>query len=51
MAEYRGDWFLCYHRLIDPERTVLRETCISKVQFVDGKPVVDVDQVINWSSC
>lgn len=46
MAEFRGEWVLCYHRLIDPERTLLRETCISTVQFTDGKPVVDVHLLI-----
>ncbi|MDQ0112799.1 family 43 glycosylhydrolase [Paenibacillus harenae] len=47
MAEYRGDWYLSYHRLIDPGSTVLRETCISKIEFIDGKPNVDVDRWIS----
>lgn len=46
MTEYKGDWYLVYHRLIDLDRTLLRETCISKVDFIDGKPVVDVDKQI-----
>jgi len=45
MAEYKGDWYLCYHRLIDPATTVLRETCISKIEFIEGRPTVNVD---NW---
>lgn len=47
MAKYEGDWYLCYHRLIDPSSTVLRETCISKIDFNDGKPSVDVDHWIS----
>lgn len=47
MAKYEGDWYLSYHRLIDPSRTVLRETCISKIDFSDGKPIVDVDRWIS----
>ncbi len=46
MTEYKGDWYLVYHRLIDPTRTLLRETCISKVDFDNGKPVVDVNKTI-----
>lgn len=45
IAEYEGEWVLCYHRLIDPESTQLRETCISRIEFVDGKPFVDVDRL------
>ena len=47
MAKYEGDWYLCYHRLIDPSSTVLRETCISKIEFSDGKPFVNVDRWIS----
>ncbi|CAM3192806.1 hypothetical protein PALU110988_07715 [Paenibacillus lupini] len=43
MARYEDGWVLCYHRLIDPETTVLRETCISKMEFIDGKLIVNVD--------
>lgn len=46
MTEYQGDWYLVYHRLIDPENSLLRETCISKIDFIDGKPFVDVDTQI-----
>jgi xylan 1,4-beta-xylosidase len=49
MARYRDGWVLCYHRLIDPSESVLRETCISQIQFVNGIPQVDVDQVIGGS--
>ncbi len=35
-------WILCYHRLVDPEHSYMRETCIGRVQFEDGKPVVRV---------
>ena len=44
MTEYNGEWLLVFHRLIDPEKTLLRETCIGKVNFVEGKPIVDVDK-------
>ncbi|MBT2757658.1 family 43 glycosylhydrolase [Mesobacillus foraminis] len=43
MTKYNDDWLLVFHRLIDPEKSLLRETCISKVNFIEGKPVVDVD--------
>jgi len=46
MTKYQGDWFLVYHRLIDPDHTLLRETCISKIEFIDGKPTVNVDRQI-----
>ncbi|MGN8646228.1 family 43 glycosylhydrolase [Gracilibacillus sp. HCP3S3_G5_1] len=46
MTEYKGEWFLVYHRLIDPEKGLLRETCISKIDFVNDRPVVNVDQQI-----
>ncbi|MBD8069878.1 family 43 glycosylhydrolase [Bacillus sp. PS06] len=43
MTEYKAEWYLVYHRLIDPEHSLLRETSISKFDFSTGKPVVDVD--------
>jgi beta-xylosidase len=43
MARYGEGWVLCYHRLIAPGKSLLRETCISHVEFADGKPFVDVD--------
>jgi beta-xylosidase len=46
MTEYKGDWYLVYHRLIDPETSLLRETCISQINFIDEKPVVYVDKQI-----
>lgn len=46
MARYKDGWVLCYHRLIDPAASVLRETCISEIQFADGCPIVDVDQCL-----
>lgn len=47
MAEYQGEWYLCYHRLIDPATTLLRETCISRIDNIANKPVVDVN---HWLS-
>ncbi|KYG26075.1 family 43 glycosylhydrolase [Alkalihalobacillus trypoxylicola] len=47
MTEYNGDWYLVYHRLIDPDTSKLRETCISKIECINGKPEVNVDQQIN----
>jgi xylan 1,4-beta-xylosidase len=45
MAKHGGGWVLCYHRLIDPVRSLLRETCISKVRFnAGGVPAVDVEK-------
>ncbi|MFA9559448.1 family 43 glycosylhydrolase [Evansella sp. AB-rgal1] len=46
MTTHGDDWYLVYHRLIDPNSTLLRETCISKIDWIDGKPVVDVDKTI-----
>lgn len=43
MARYEDGSVLCYHRLIDPEATVLRETCISNMEFIDGRLIVNVD--------
>jgi len=47
MAKYKDGWVLCYHRLIDPDNSVLRETCISKIEFTDGYPHVNVDQALD----
>jgi len=47
MAEYKGNWYLAYHRLIDRDRTLLRETCISKVESITTQPVVNVDTQIS----
>ncbi|MGM0876510.1 MAG: hypothetical protein ACQEWV_17510 [Bacillota bacterium] len=46
MTEYKQDWYLVYHRLIDPETSLLRKTCISQINFIDEKSVVDVDKQI-----
>lgn len=46
ITEYHGKWFLVYHRLIDPDNSLLRETCISQINFIDNKPVVNVDKQI-----
>jgi xylan 1,4-beta-xylosidase len=46
MTEYKGKWYLVYHRLINPDCSVLRETCISEINFINGKPIVDVDKQI-----
>lgn len=50
MTKFKDEWVLCYHRLIDPEHSLLRETCISKIDFVDGKPSVNVDRVWKGSA-
>ncbi|WP_026559841.1 family 43 glycosylhydrolase [Bacillus sp. J37] len=47
MTQYEDEWYLVYHRLIDPDRTLLRETCISKITFKGDKPVVDVNKTIS----
>ncbi len=49
MTEYNGEWYLIYHRLIDPKKSLLRETCISRVDFIDGRPVVNVDKQIRYT--
>ena len=46
MTEFQGEWYLVYHRLIDPDSSLLRETCISRISFVDEKPIVLVDKWI-----
>ncbi|MGP4038617.1 family 43 glycosylhydrolase [Gracilibacillus sp. D59] len=46
ITEYNEECFLVYHRLIDPEESLLRETCISKIDFIDKRPVVNVDKQI-----
>ncbi|NMO97328.1 family 43 glycosylhydrolase [Paenibacillus lemnae] len=46
MARYGEGWVLCYHRLIDPKDSKLRETCISVIEFQDGRPVVNVDTTL-----
>jgi xylan 1,4-beta-xylosidase len=46
LSRYRDRWVLCYHRLIDPATSQLRETCISYVDFEDGRLIVDVDKGI-----
>ncbi|WP_100405575.1 family 43 glycosylhydrolase [Bacillus solitudinis] len=46
MTEYQGKWYLVYHRLINPNSSLLRETCISKIDFIDGRLIVDVDKQI-----
>ncbi|MCM3440377.1 family 43 glycosylhydrolase [Metabacillus halosaccharovorans] len=47
MTQYKNEWYLVYHRLIDKDRTLLRETCISKITFEGDKPVVDVNKTIS----
>jgi xylan 1,4-beta-xylosidase len=44
LTEYENEWYLIYHRLAEPETSVLRETCIGLVRFKDGQPYVDVNQ-------
>ena len=44
LMEYNNEWYLIYHRLAEPETSVLRETCMGLVHFKDGKPYVDVDE-------
>jgi hypothetical protein len=34
---------------INPATTVLRETCISRIEFIENKPVVNVDQWVSNS--
>jgi xylan 1,4-beta-xylosidase len=43
MTFYQENWHLFYHRLADPERSHLRETCCSVIVFNEEKPFVDVD--------
>lgn len=49
MARFGNGWVLAYHRLIDPDNSLLRETCISKVRFENGKPSVNVDETVTVS--
>ena len=46
MTEYKENWYLVYHRLINPDCSLLRETCISQINFINGNPIVDVDKQI-----
>jgi xylan 1,4-beta-xylosidase len=46
MTEYKEKWYLVYHRLINPDCSLLRETCISQINFINGNPIVDVDKQI-----
>ncbi|ASA25438.1 family 43 glycosylhydrolase [Paenibacillus donghaensis] len=43
LTTHGEDWYLVYHRLADPEHSLMRETCVAVVQFADGRPFVAVD--------
>ncbi|AIQ55964.1 family 43 glycosylhydrolase [Paenibacillus borealis] len=44
LTNYGSDWYLLYHRLADPEHSLMRETCLGVVQFAEeNTPFVVVD--------
>lgn len=44
LTNYGSDWYLLYHRLADPEHSLMRETCLGVVEFAEeNTPFVVVD--------
>jgi xylan 1,4-beta-xylosidase len=43
LSVFQEQWYLFYHRLVNHKTSKLREVCCTAVQFIDGKPSVNVD--------